>query len=156
MERYIIAIDPGNIESAYVVMTDDKGIVEKGKVENLVLLAILYRLRTEYTNPDLYIEMVSSYGMPVGKEVFETVFWIGKFHGLWCYMTETEPTLVYRKDIKMHHCGSTRAKDSNIIQALKDKYGDKGIKANPGFFYGVNSDVWQAIALATYIFETNK
>jgi hypothetical protein len=56
----------------------------------------------------------------------------------------------------MHHCGNMRAKDKNIIQALKDKYGEKGTKADPGFFYGISSHVWQAFAVAAYVAEGGK
>lgn len=96
------------------------------------------------------IEMIASYGMPCGKEVFETCLWIGRF-------TEhcREPRLVYRRDIKMHHCGSARAKDANIRQALIDKYGAPGTKKNPGATYGLKSHLWAAFALATFISETS-
>jgi|SRR5690606_700356 hypothetical protein len=141
----ILAIDPGCTESAYVQYNENK-IEEFGKVENQFIYS-------GFTWADkILIEMVASYGMPVGREVFETVLWIGKFVRE-AELMGVDVELVYRKDIKLHHCGSTRAKDSNIIQALKDKYGDKGTKNNPGFFYGFSKDVWQAFALASYYAE---
>lgn len=158
MERTIIAIDPGNIESAYVIMQGIE-IIQKGKIENNQMLNLIYGFFEQYYNADLYIEMVASYGMSVGKSVFDTCVWIGRFYEAWICthaIRSEEPKLIFRKDIKMHHCNATFAKDSNIITALKDKYGEKGTKANPGFFFGVSKDVWQAIALATYILETNK
>ena len=155
-ERTIIAIDPGNIESGYVIMQGVE-IIQKGKIENDKMLNLIYGFHEFYYNADLYIENVSSYGMSVGKSVFETCIWIGRFYEAWKPTHETgskEPELIYRKDIKMHHCNATFAKDSNIITALKDKYGEKGTKAKPGFFFGVSKDVWQAVALATFILET--
>jgi hypothetical protein len=65
---------------------------------------------------------------------------------------------IYRKDVKMNLCGQTRAKDSNIIQALVDRFAynvpnrGKGYKKSPAFFYGFKSDIWQAFAVGvTYL-----
>ena len=102
--------------------------------------------------------MVASYGMPVGAEVFETVFWIGRFYE----RHENEGgrvARVFRKDVKMHLCGQTKAKDSNIRQALIDRYGPGkekaiGLKKTPGPLYGIKGDEWQALALACYWLDT--
>jgi hypothetical protein len=40
-----------------------------------------------------------------------------------------------------------KAKDSNIRQALIDRFGEVGIKKNPGWFYGFKKDIWQAYAV---------
>jgi len=149
----VLAIDPGNKVSAFVVWNSKtKKIYDKGIVENLQMLAIIESF--QYHIEELLIEMIASYGMPVGAEVFETCIWISRYYqkSFDCYGT---PKLVYRKDIKMHHCLSNTAKDSNIIQALKDKYGDKGTKKNPGIFYEFKDDIWQAFALASYWTEKN-
>lgn len=75
----------------------------------------------------MVIEMIASYGMPVGKEVFDTCVWIGRFAE-----TSGMPTnYIYRKDEKMNICHSMRAKDSNIRQALIDRFGVVGTKKNP-------------------------
>ena len=72
----ILAIDPGNIESAYVLMNDSYEIFQFGKIGNENMFEII-----EETMPDkVVIEMVASYGMAVGESVFETVFWIGRFY----------------------------------------------------------------------------
>jgi hypothetical protein len=73
----LFAIDPGNIESGYaIVEMPDFRVFESGKIPNEDLLDKLYPLR----GTDLVaIEMIASYGMPVGKDVFETCVWIGRF-----------------------------------------------------------------------------
>jgi hypothetical protein len=145
----ILAIDPGNEESAYVLW-DGKKILDFGKVSNFVLLE--NKLKPDdfdFPYDHCCIEMVASYGMPVGKTVFDTVFWIGRFFEN-CHAV----CLIYRKEVKIHLCGQTRAKDSNIIQALKDRFGDKGTKKAPGLTYGLSKDVWQAFALAVYYYDT--
>ncbi len=144
----ILAIDPGNVESAYVIL--DERIIESGKINNDLMLSNVYEWGRHKQKPMLYIEMIASYGMPVGKDVFDTCVFIGRLieaYGSDCV------ELVYRKTVKMHHCGSMKAKDGNIIQALKDKYGQKGTKKEPGFFYDTKADVWQAFAVAAYIKE---
>jgi hypothetical protein len=152
----VLAIDPGNAESAYVLIDEDCRPVEFGKVPNDelridVLPPLLNGLHNDRDR--VAIEMVRSYGMPVGAEVFETVVWIGRLFErslTWGH----RPHLIYRGDVKVHHCHSAKAKDANVRQALIDRFGDKGTKSNPGWFYGFKADVWQAMALAVYVADT--
>ena len=152
-DEVIIAIDPGNLESAYVVYSVDK-INEFGKVYNNDLLNLFKHLNTDYNVRAFGIEMIASYGMPVGVEVFETCLWIGRFTQQWLSVSGKKPDLIYRREVKLHLCNSSKAKDSNIRQGLVDRYGNPGTKKHPGFTYGVTKDVWSALAVATYIYET--
>lgn len=142
----ILAIDPGNVESAYCLIDKETyKPLEFGKVDNTRLLMLLGEL--EYS--ELAIEMIASYGMPVGKEVFETCVWVGRF-----IQRRECPNFeyVYRKEEKINLCGSMKAKDSNIRQALIDRFGVVGTKKEQGFFYGFKSDIWAAFAVGvTYI-----
>jgi hypothetical protein len=103
--------------------------------------------------------MVKSYGMPVGATVFETCVWIGRYLELFIFQAPNIE-LVYRGDVKLHHCHNTGAKDSNVIQALIDRFASgvrnrgKGTVADPGWFYGFKADIWQAYALAVYTADT--
>lgn len=156
----ILAIDPGTTQSAYVVY-DDGALVEFGILENHDLLdyiATELNLRDDCNK--MYIEMVASYGMAVGKTVFETCVWIGRIIETWGYAFGGEWDYIYRKDVKMHLCGQTKAKDSNIRQAIMDLYGSErkiaiGTKGNRGPLYGVSKDVWAALGVAITAWETN-
>lgn len=100
------------------------------------------------------IEMVASYGMPVGEDVFETVVWIGRFMQVSGCPEKVER--IKRHEVKMHLCHNARAKDANIRQALIDKLGPQGTKKNPGPTYGVKSHAWAALAVAVTAHETRK
>ena len=145
----ILAIDPGNVESAYVLVEDDLSrVVEKGKVENFELVDIILRIRDEHSSLEhIAIEMIASYGMAVGKTVFETCVWIGRFAQLIRVEFGVEPEFIYRSEEKMCLCHSMKAKDSNIRQALIDRFGEVGTKKNPGYFYGFKKDIWQAFSV---------
>lgn len=141
----ILAIDPGPELSAFVVWND--GVLDSGTVENGVLRAF-FSSRLEVMKSELLaIEMVACYGMPVGKEVFETCVWIGRFIERWGAPRSQK---VYRKDVKMHLCHSMKAKDGNIRQALIDKHGPVGTKKAPGKLYGIAGHLWAALAVADY------
>ena len=146
----ILAIDPGTTESAYCLIDDDYKPIEFGKVENEDLL---FGIKHKLLFNKIVIEMVASYGMPVGREVFETCVWIGRFKQAALDSTVPKVNLMYRKDVKMNLCNTTKAKDSNIIQALIDRFAygvpnrGKGYKKSPGYFYGFKADIWQAYAL---------
>lgn len=142
----ILAIDPGTTSSGYVLFAGgiaaDSGVLANDRVLEMV--------RT-WPGP-LAVEMIASYGMPVGAEVFETVRWIGRFQQ--AYQDPDAVRLVFRKDVKMHLCGTPRAKDANIRQALIDKLGAPGTKKNPGPTYGVRSHAWAALGVAVTASET--
>lgn len=142
----ILAIDPGTTESGWCLF--DGSVVQSGVVANSVEL-----LKYGYPFTDtIAIEMVASYGMPVGREVFETCVWIGRFQQAW--RDPEAVKLVYRKDVKLHLCGSPRAKDANIRQALIDRLGPIGTKNAPGPLYGVKSHAWAALAVAVTVFDS--
>src|SRR6185437_8414018 len=124
-----LAIDPGTLQSGWVVL-DDTRVMESGIDPNPDVL----RRVAEWDGP-LAIEMVACYGMPVGAEVFETCLWIGRFVQAYRYGSLAQ--LVYRKDVKLHLCGTSQAKDPHIRQALIDLIGPQGTKKNPGPTYGV-------------------
>jgi hypothetical protein len=162
----VLAIDPGNIESAYALIdAETRRPIEVAKLPNEEVLERLMELcvgndATDFrpTVGHIAIEMVASYGMPVGREVFETCVWIGRFQQLAdIYADEVPCDLIVRKDVKMHHCHSNAAKDSNIAQALIDRFASgepnrgKGTKAQPGWFYGFAADIWAAYALAVLV-----
>jgi hypothetical protein len=141
----IIAIDPGTTESAVVIWDHlMEKIEEQAILPNKTLLDSLPDMT--YRSSWMVIEKVASYGMPVGADVFETVFWSGRFaqaaHGL------VKVERITRQEVKMHLCHSMRAKDTNIRQALIDRYGEVGTKKNPGKLYGISKDKWAALAVA--------
>lgn len=158
----IMAIDPGPTESAYVLLETPQKIITCGIVDNFDLLTSIEQRRL-YA-PYNAIEMVACYGMAVGQSVFDTACWIGVFShaaktvniiGLW-------PTKIYRREVKMHLCGTMRARDANVRQALIDRYpptgGGKtpqiGTKSEPGPLYGVRKDIWAALGVALTYVET--
>ncbi|NYD39931.1 hypothetical protein [Nocardioides panaciterrulae] len=162
VHRRILAIDPGNIESAWVVLdADTRRPLAFAKERNEHLLDIISGTDDGPPADHYAIEMVASYGMPVGAEVFETCVWIGRFQQTIDHWSPSAPCdLVKRQPVRLHHCHSTKAKDSNVTQALVDRFAPgqpnkgKGTKAEPGWFHGFRADVWQAYALGVYIADT--
>lgn len=148
----ILAIDPGNIESAYCVIDKNNyKPVEFGKIDNNQLIELI-NTRFSKGIESLAIEMVASYGMPVGKEVFETCVWIGRFIQEFINYVSPKYSYIYRKEEKINLCGSMKAKVSNIRQALIDRFGEVGTKKNKGWFYGFKADIWSAYAVGiTYL-----
>ncbi len=152
----ILSIDPGNIQSAYCIIDSETfEIGERGIVPNQQMLSIVGACGCQrITDPTvLVVEMIQSFGMAVGKEVFETVFWIGRYCQAWPTATWHR---VYRGEVKLHLCGSARAKDSNIRQALLDRLGPQGVKKAPGPTYGISKDVWSAVAVGLTWIDQNK
>jgi hypothetical protein len=150
----ILAIDPGTTQSGYCVYEDGR-VLDCGVVDNDDMLEIIEDGGTVAgTLSELAIEMIASYGMAVGREVFETCVWIGRFKQ--AFRDPELVRLIYRRDVKLHLCGSPQAKDPNIRQALLDLFprtgGGKtpqiGTKSQPGPLYGVSSHAWAALAVA--------
>lgn len=172
-KHYCLAIDPANVESGWVLMdANTYAPLAFGKTANEDLRDMIYAGRFNGVNDSVEvegsdeclvaIEMVASYGMPVGKEVFDTCVWIGRLAEACTKARKgyshlfVNPELVYRKNVKTHLCGHTNAKDANVRQALIDRFAHsasgKGTKKEPDFFYGFRADMWQAYAVGvTYL-----
>jgi len=161
----LAAIDPGPVESAYVVLDEHAGypgeLVAFGKKkESECISAIISATRNTLV---VGVECVASYGMPVGRTTFDTAMVAGHFEA---YLHPFADSIhrIYRKSksdegidgVCMSICNDNRAKDSNIRQAIIDLYpatgGGKipqiGTKDNPGPLCGVSKDVWAALAVA--------
>jgi hypothetical protein len=146
----VMAIDPGYEISAWVVFGDGR-VVAHGIEPNAELLIRIrsWALTGDHCTTHV-IEAIESFGMAVGREVFETVFWTGRFfeaisdHG----PVERMP----RRMVKLHLCQSARAQDSNIRVALLDRFGGSavavGTRKAPGPLYGIKSHEWAALAIA--------
>lgn len=157
----VFAIDPGNVESAYCIVDGETlRPLQFGKVVNDELLETVKSFELPSGRPELVvIERVASYGMAVGREVFETCEWTGRFAEA-ALERNVPVAYVYRRDEKLHICGDSRAKDANIRRALIDRFArhdlknGKGTKKNPDWFYGITADVWAAYAVALTYIET--
>lgn len=143
----ILAIDPGTTESGWC-LTLDGMVLQSGVTPNHELLEMLQGWEL-HMGDMLAIEMIASYGMAVGREVFETCVWIGRFVQTW-HQPEAA-RLVYRREVKLHLCGNAKAKDANIRQALLDLIGPQGTKKAPGPTYGVKSHAWAALGVAVTV-----
>lgn len=138
-----------------------KEILAKGILANEAMLWAIDSAGSCYPDrawsaSEMAVEMVASYGMAVGREVFETCVWIGRFVERWRIHHGGLPhALVYRREVKAHLCHDSRAKDANIRQAILDLYprtgGGKipqiGTKGQPGPLYGVSKDIWAAVGV---------
>lgn len=146
----ILAIDPGTTQSAYCeVDADTYQIRDFGKIDNAALLCKMQTTMAEV----VVVEMVACYGMPVGREVFETCVWIGR------YLQAAEAAFrrtdrIFRQEEKLTLCHSNKAGDANIMRALIDRFAahdlrsGKGTKDHPDWFYGFHRDIWSAYAVA--------
>ena len=155
----ILAIDPGPTQSAWVELHPDGRVMDHGIHPNNDLLAHCGVTLVS----DIVLEQIAAMGMSVGEEVFETVYWSGRF----CQVVEDRrprPQFhrLKRHVVKMHLCQSMRANDSNIRQAIIDRYGGTGGKAvaigtkkNQGPLYGIKADEWQALALGLTWLDQN-
>lgn len=72
--------------------------------------------------------MVASYGMAVGREVFDTVLWIGRFYEALSIQMAQKPRLLCRIEEKRHICHDSRANDPAIRRALIDRFATHDLK----------------------------
>lgn len=142
--RPLYALDPGTEQSALVTLF--AGAVSGKIYPNADLLTALRQ--PGMLGGHLVIEEIASYGMPVGREVFQTVFWSGRFAEAWSRDAARTWSLLPRRDVKLTLCGQARAKDPHIRQALIDRYGGSACARKGGVLAGIKSHLWAALALA--------
>lgn len=177
----VLGIDPGTWETAYVGYdaTND-AVIEHGFVKNAKMLELLRDPGWHRQYGTIGIEMIASYGMPVGKETFATVVWIGRMveivdrapeafavedpdRGVHTLKKKPSWRLCYRKQIIKWFCKGAGAGDSQLRAALSDRFpatggGAKpvwGTKKQPGPLYGVTgTHKLAALSVAMYAAET--
>ncbi len=136
----IYGCDPGTDKSALVAF-DGRKIHFAQIMLNDELLALVRRSKS-LQGQVLAIESIASYGMPVGRETFETCEFCGRIREA-AEANGAKVMRVFRKDVKIHLCNNGKAKDSNVSQALRDKYSKEVLK-------GIVSHLWAAMAVADY------
>lgn len=148
----ILAIDPGPRNTGWVSLHPTQGVTAHGHDDND---DVRLMLRDDQTHTHVACEQIASYGMAVGRDVFETCRWTGRFWEV-CTVMGATWAFIERKAVKLHLCGSYRAKDANVRQALIDRFpatgGGKvpqiGTKKQPGPLYGVSGHAWAALGVA--------
>ena len=153
----ILGIDPGPEESAMVALDaphmDIYWAVHKPNAEVRGLLVELV------PSPDVVVvEWIGNYGIAVGASVFDTCRWVGRFEER---VRPRKFVLLQRPTIKARLCGTVRAKDSNVRQALIDRFPPTskgsvpqiGTKKFPGPLYAITKHCWAALAVAVAWWE---
>lgn len=144
----VVAIDPGCLESARVVY-NGVAVCEHAITSNEDLRLWL----NDHKAPGLVlvleeVQMFASHG--VGKTVFDSVFWSGRFVERWFpYKWDR----MFRTQVRAHLCHTMKSGDAQVRQALIARFGPYeeqaiGKKAAPGPLYGLKSHEWQALGLA--------
>lgn len=156
----ILAIDPGSEQSAWLWLEAGHLKLIGGTADGVPIHCfgidtnqdLLASLRVGglpngiLGTPDVVvIEKVESYGMAVGREIFDTVHWSGRFTEA-AFGTPVHQLL--RRAVKVAICHDTKAKDANIRAALIDRFGGPEAIRKGGPLYGVAKDVWSALAVA--------
>lgn len=139
----ILAVDPGPVKSGWVWF-DDGAVLESGTDNNAKILDLVAD-----SFPRIAIERFEARGMAIGEDSIETILWTGRMWQVAVGASGPENvSLIRRGDVKLHLCGTKRAKDPNVRQALIDLLGPPGRKANKGATYGVHGDAWAALGVA--------
>jgi hypothetical protein len=150
----ILGIDPGTAKTGWLLYDDaEHRVLEHDTTDNETLLRMLRQTAKAGLVDVASIERFASYGMAVGQEVFDSVWWTGRFTEA---LHPIPHVMIFRKRVAGHLCGNARANDANIRTALLDRFGGtaaKGTKARPGPLHGVSGDAWSALALAVTLSE---
>lgn len=148
MTPLIIGIDPGTTQSAYVAW-DGEFIRELGTEPNATVAKYL---RTIDLDACVCIESVAYYGASVGREVFETCFWMGRFFQI--ARDRVGPRQVsrlsrnaVRKHLELKKSGNYK----NVKAAL-----ERRLQRQPEDWHNLRSHQWSALAVAVTWWNTER
>lgn len=152
----VVGCDPGYRETA-LVSFNGESIVAHVTLPNE---AILEALSHHAKGPEnvLVVEQMqlftSNYG--VGQEVFDSVFWSGRFVQAW---TPGRWDRILRAKVR-GHLGASKGGDAAVRAALIARFGPYkevaiGNKKKPGPCFGIAGHEWQALAVAVVWFDQN-
>jgi hypothetical protein len=146
-------LDPGTTETAFIILENGSITDRCGRIPNGAMRMILLETPVDA----IVCEEVRCYGMAVGIKTFDTCRWTGAYQEI-ARLTHTPFHFIGRKEVVTHWCGSARARPANVNQALRDHYGEKGTKNNPGPLYpiyntgvkGASEHIMAALAVGGY------
>lgn len=164
----VCGIDPGPIESAYVLW-DGERIRKFGNIKNADLLSAM---RTRAGREGIFgildgiaggidilaIEQIRGFGVMASDALFDTCC----FSGMLCEaFGEHRTAWIPRKKAAAHICGvGGISKDQFVREALIARFGGKdkaiGKKSNPGPLYGITGHLLPALAVALTYFDTTE
>jgi len=117
----ILGLDPGPVETAYCLIDEGYTVQVAGKTETALILKAL-----TVSPPDqVVIESIQSYGMIVGRAVFDTCYTIGRILQT-CDNMGIEWTLYPRPEYTRRICGVGKINDSILRRALEMRFGGYG------------------------------
>lgn len=158
MNGMLFAVDPGSAQSAYCMLDKNARPIHFAKLPNEDLIPLLRNYSVHMKS--VVIERVASYGMPVGREVFDTCEWIGRYTQV-AVDLKLPVEYILRQEEKLTICKSPKANDATIRKALIDRFAShdfrsgKGTKKDPDFFYGFKADCWMAFAVGVSYLAKN-
>ena len=157
---FLHAIDPGNIESAWVLIDDKLRPIRCAKEENEVVRMSL--VHNEFDHDVLAMEEIIGRKWS-GAEVTQTAFWSGRL----CEASAADFALINRSKIRWHIGKEKKTNDTVIITRLIERFCHDLFKqfvsenitrrklinaAKKKYFHGFKDDIWQAYAVGiTYI-----
>ena len=142
----VVGIDPGDTQSAYAIVCQDYSVAEAAKVDNESLTDVLKG--ASVCNSQVVVEGIQSYGMPVGRNVFDTCYQIGRILQI-CDDLGLPWTIYNRPEYTKAICGVQKISDSVLRQALLLRFGgDK--KGEPLNKLKGSTDKRSAFAIAAY------
>jgi len=161
----VLAIDPGTTHSGVVLYDGTSAIWADAACENSVVCDYMQDMQDQFAfgGGVVAIEDMESFGLRVGKEVFKTVRWSGRFEEQ-AICRGFPVCFVKRSQVKMFLCHKTAgADDAAIRRVIMDRFlapegtkSAKGTKANPGPLFGVTGHAMSAMAVAVTFLETRR
>jgi hypothetical protein len=178
-KSFIVGIDPGPVVSGYVCFQppDRRAPIGMGGsvVPNERILDYLAGWANCGAGYSLAVEMVSSYGVQVGKSTIDTIWWAGRF----AQAAEAKgmPQIrVYRSTVRAHMFARyislmppdpackrwptrwNQVGDPHVMRGLWARFGGSkakavGTKKKPGPLYGLKGHMWAALAVAVTAYE---
>ena len=136
----ILAVDPGSSQSAWVWLDPDR-IVDHAKEANADVLAML-----RIIGGTVVIEDISPRQQPLGKEVADTLRWIGRF--MEAAQRHAAVHLITRQAVTAYHIdGGTKDADKRIRAAIIERYGGGNPVKRDHVLHGITADQWSALAI---------
>ena len=162
-KNVIIAYDPGNEQTGWVVTLEDNSkLVYKNKDLNTICLEKTKEFSEKYNIIKVGCEYPSSYGLQTNQTLLDTCTFCGIL-GYYFREKNIPFELIFRKTIKMFLCNSVRAKDAEVNTRVREYVGEDNTIKNPNPYYWnedvennegskyANGDIYAAIAVLLYI-----